>query len=139
MSIEPMVRSSNPVDLHVGARVRLRRKMLGMSQDQLAKALNLTFQQVQKYERGANRISASKLYTIACQLSVPIGFFFDGLDDLQGGDHREGRAPASERAIMTFLETPEGLELAKLFPLLRPGRVRRQLIGFVRAVVKEDV
>jgi len=74
-------RTPNPVDLHVGARIRLRRRMQGVSQEKLADALGLTFQQVQKYERGANRVSASKLYEIAAALKAPVAYFFDGLAD----------------------------------------------------------
>src|SRR4029077_3697481 len=74
-------RLPNPVDLHVGARIRLRRRMQGVSQEKLADALGLTFQQVQKYERGANRVSASKLYEIPAALRSPISYFFDGLAD----------------------------------------------------------
>src|SRR5271163_5343803 len=74
-------RFPNPVDLHVGARIRLRRRMQGVSQEKLADALGLTFQQVQKYERGANRVSASKLYEIATALQAPVSYFFDGLAD----------------------------------------------------------
>jgi transcriptional regulator with XRE-family HTH domain len=74
-------RSPNPVDLHVGGRIRMRRKVLGVSQERLAEALGLTFQQVQKYERGANRVSASKLYEIARFLAAPIAYFFEGLAD----------------------------------------------------------
>ncbi len=74
-------KTPNPVDLYVGGRVRMRRRTLGYSQEKLAEDLGLTFQQVQKYERGANRVSASKLWEIARSLSTPIGFFFDGLSD----------------------------------------------------------
>src|SRR5215212_8586427 len=74
-------RMPNPVDLHVGARIRMRRKILGVSQEKLADDLGLTFQQVQKYERGANRVSASKLYEIARSLQTPVAFFFEGLND----------------------------------------------------------
>ena len=102
-------RSANPVDLHVGARIRMRRRLQGVSQEKLAEALGLTFQQVQKYERGANRVSASKLYEIAAMLKAPVAYFFDGLadpageadDDSQGGD---------ERTVHAFLMTSEGLE-----------------------------
>jgi transcriptional regulator with XRE-family HTH domain len=84
-------RHPNPVDLHVGGRVRMRRKLLGMSQEHLADALGLTFQQVQKYERGANRVSASKLYDMAKTLQVPVAFFFDGLATrLKGWDPTSG-------------------------------------------------
>lgn len=73
--------SPNPVDIHVGSRVRLRRTLLGMSQEMLGDAIGLTFQQIQKYERGTNRISASRLYDLSRALDVPVSFFFDGCDD----------------------------------------------------------
>src|SRR3982751_2918628 len=99
-------RSPNPVDLHVGSRVRMRRKMLGISQERLAEALGLTFQQVQKYERGANRVSASKLYEIARFLSTPVAYFFEGLAETPGGEDSE-----AEQTVHDFLMTSEGLEL----------------------------
>ena len=71
----------NPIDVHVGSRIRLRRTLLGMSQERLAEAIGLTFQQVQKYERGANRVSASKLWEIAAALKTPVAYFYDGLGD----------------------------------------------------------
>jgi len=134
VTIAPEARSPNPVDLHVGGRVRLRRKLIGISQEQLADALGLTFQQVQKYERGSNRVSASKLYTIARTLGVPIAFFFDGLaDPMEDNQGVEVQAKA-ERMVMDFLATSEGLELAKLFPQVSRGPVRRQVLDLVRAM-----
>jgi transcriptional regulator with XRE-family HTH domain len=100
---------ANPVDIHVGACIRLRRKLLGVSQDDLAAALGLTFQQVQKYERGINRVSASKLYAIAGELNVPVSFFFDGLGQSDAGSSIETQG----RGVRYFLETPEGRELAQ--------------------------
>ena len=126
-------RTANPVDLHVGARIRMRRRLQGVSQEKLAEALGLTFQQVQKYERGANRVSASKLYEIAAMLKAPVAYFFDGLadpageadDDSQGGD---------ERTVHAFLMTSEGLELARSFTQVPRGRVRRRLLELIRAL-----
>jgi transcriptional regulator with XRE-family HTH domain len=138
MTIAVEVRSPNPVDLHVGGRVRLRRKLIGVSQEQLADALGLTFQQVQKYERGSNRVSASKLYAIARTLGVPIAFFFDGLADPMDGDQGDETQHASERKVMDFLGTSEGLELAKLFPQIRRGLVRRQVLDLVRAMAESS-
>ena len=134
----PDSRSANPIDLHVGARVRARRKVIGMSQEQLAAALKLTFQQIQKYERGANRISASKLYEIAVALQVPISHFFAGLADPvdQMADPADA---AAQRAISAFLNTPEGLELASNFVRIGGGRLRRQVLALVRAMADEPV
>src|SRR6195952_1505577 len=101
-------RSPHPVDLHVGARIRMRRKVLGVSQEKLADELGLTFQQVQKYERGANRVSASKLYEIARSLSAPISYFFDGLSDPQAGPDVAG-VPV-DNFVHDFLMTNEGVE-----------------------------
>jgi transcriptional regulator with XRE-family HTH domain len=139
VKIEPVEvqRSPNPVDLHVGGRVRMRRKMLSISQERLADALGLTFQQVQKYERGANRISASKLYEIARFLSAPIAYFFEGLADpttsgAAGADH------SSEQFVHDFLMTTEGLELAAAFPKITRPRLRRRVLDLVRALSDED-
>jgi transcriptional regulator with XRE-family HTH domain len=128
-------RTPNPVDLHVGGRIRMRRRILGVSQERLAEALGLTFQQVQKYERGANRVSASKLYEIARTLQAPITYFFEGLPDPIASGQDDAN---SEQAMHDFLMTAEGLELASLFPKIRRGRVRRKLLDLVRAMSDES-
>jgi transcriptional regulator with XRE-family HTH domain len=130
-------RVPNPVDLHVGARIRLRRRMQGVSQEKLADALGLTFQQVQKYERGANRVSASKLYEIAAALRAPVSYFFDGLAD-PASDQGVEQRPSDEQTVHTFLMTAEGLELARLFPGLSRGRVRRRFLDLMRALTGAD-
>ncbi|PTT11106.1 helix-turn-helix domain-containing protein [Caulobacter sp. HMWF025] len=137
MSEETEGRRPNPVDLHVGSRVRMRRKLMGVSQEQLADSLGLTFQQVQKYERGANRVSASKLYEIARTLQVPVSFFFDGLADPIGDQDVDEAGAHAERVVQEFLTTPEGLELAEVFPRIGRGRVRRQVLDLVRAMAEE--
>ena len=138
--LAPETRLPNPVDLHVGARIRLRRRMQGVSQEKLADALGLTFQQVQKYERGANRVSASKLYEIAAALRAPVAYFFDGLADPTGEELDGVRVAAvsEESTVHSFLMTPEGLELAKLFPNIAPGLVRRRLLELVRSLAEEE-
>ncbi len=130
MAQEPR-RRSTPVDQHVGSRIRERRKSLGMTQQQLADALGLTFQQVQKYERGSNRVSASRLFETASALSTPISFFFEGLEDglLVTEDD------LGERAARLFLQTDEGAELARTFPRLASGRVRQKLLELVRGII----
>jgi transcriptional regulator with XRE-family HTH domain len=138
MKDAPDERSPNPVDLHVGARIRLRRRLHGVSQEKLAEALGLTFQQVQKYERGANRVSASKLYEIAAALSTPVSFFFEGLADPAKQDVESQTSGDEHHAVHDFLMTAEGLELAGLFPRLRRGRLRRRFLDLVRAVVDEE-
>jgi transcriptional regulator with XRE-family HTH domain len=126
----------NPIDIHVGLQVRLRRKELKISQERLADALGLTFQQVQKYERGDNRISASKLYEIARALRAPISWFFEGLSDptSQG----EGVAAPEAPFAHHFLMTPEGIDLANLFPKIQHRRVRRRLVDLVRSLADDD-
>lgn len=124
----------NPIDIHVGSRVRLRRKLLGVSQEKLADALGLTFQQVQKYERGVNRISASKLYDTAGFLGVEVGYFFEGL---AGGEAASGLAESgADRHASTFLMTAEGVELASLFPRLT-GKQRRRILELVRTPAED--
>ena len=124
------------VDLHVGGRVRARRKMLSLSQGDLSAALGLTFQQVQKYERGANRISASKLYQIAQTLQVPMAFFFDGLPD-PAGETANDLVDLKAARLQTFLMTSDGLALAEAFPRIAPGRVRRQVLDLVRTIAED--
>ena len=128
-------RTPNPVDLHVGARVRMRRKQKGISQEALANRLKLTFQQVQKYERGANRISASKLYEIARTLELPIADFFEGLDETVGPD---GVAEAPTPFLHGSPMSADAMELASAFEKLKRGRVRRRVVELVKALAAED-
>ena len=128
----------NPVDVHVGLQVRLRRKELKISQEKLAETLGLTFQQVQKYERGANRISASKLYEIARTLRVPMAWFFEGLSDPSEGRIEGAPPPETASFAHEFLLTQEGIDLANLFPRVQQRRVRRRLVDLVRAMAEEE-
>lgn len=109
------------IDVHVGARVRLRRRQMGIAQQQLADALALTFQQVQKYENGANRISASKLYQIARKLEVPVAYFFEGLPE-------DGERPLEEsvldRAIASLTAVDTGIELIENAARLRRDQLK---------------
>ena len=123
----------NPVDRHVGLRIRMRRKELGISQERLAESIGLTFQQVQKYERAANRVSASKLWEMSRALSTSIAYFYEGL-----GDPIEMAGSNLPReAMQDFLLTPEGMELAQIFPKITKGRVRRKILDLVRAMAGE--
>src|SRR5262245_60232500 len=122
-------RLPNPVDRHVGLRIRMRRKELGVSQEKLAEIVGLTFQQIQKYERAANRVSASKLWEVAIALQTTVAYFYEGLDEaatVQGGI-------ASPEAH-EFLLTPEGLELAASFPRIPSNRLRRKILDLVRVL-----
>lgn len=127
----------NPVDKHVGSRVRMRRMLAGISQEKLGDALGLTFQQVQKYEKGSNRISASRLQQIAKMLDVPVSFFFDGAPtgDMPAGGFADSAATAY---ISDFLATSEGVQLTKAFTRIKNGRVRRRIIDLVEALAEQD-
>jgi transcriptional regulator with XRE-family HTH domain len=124
----------HPVDRHVGLRIRMRRKELGISQERLAESLGLTFQQVQKYERAANRVSASKLFEIARALNTGVAYFYEGLAVVEDGES----AGAGSLDAQTLLLTPEGAELAALFPRLGRSRVRRKVVELVRILAEDD-
>jgi transcriptional regulator with XRE-family HTH domain len=128
-------RAPNPVDRHVGLRIRLRRKELGVSQERLAESIGLTFQQVQKYERAANRVSASKLWEMARALKTSVAYFYEGLGDPASA---EGEGEDGRDSVHDFLLTPEGMELATLFPRVRQPRVRRRLLDLVRTMAEES-
>ena len=129
-------RHPNPIDLHVGARIRMRRKILGVSQERLAEDLGLTFQQVQKYERGTNRVSASKLYEIAKSLKSSMAYFFEGLADTTDGVDASAGAP--DQFVHDFLMTSEGLDLAALFPRIDKPAVRRRILDLVRSMADDE-
>ena len=120
---------THPVDIHVGAMIRMRRKLLGVSQDQLATALGLSFQQVQKYERGFNRVSASKLYEIGRYLKVGTGYFFQGLPEAEVVE-----ALGGVEDMQLLVASPEGHEVASLFAQVPAGVVRRRLVDLMRTV-----
>jgi transcriptional regulator with XRE-family HTH domain len=125
----------NPVDTHVGSRVRLRRMLLGMSQERLGESMGLTFQQVQKYEKGVNRIGASRLFQISKILDVPIQFFFEEAPYVGDGGTARGMAePDSEAFILEFLNSREGLELNRAFVKIGDAKVRKSVVDLVRAL-----
>jgi transcriptional regulator with XRE-family HTH domain len=122
----------NPVDVHVGARVRTRRLLIGMNQETLARALGLTFQQVQKYEGGANRVSASRLSQIADILGVPISYFFNDLEP-DGGEPSQRDAESRER-----LQRPETIELIRSYYAISDPEIRRQFLEMVKTVAQSQ-
>ena len=124
MSTNP--RGPNAIDRHVGSRVRLRRQLLNMSQEKLGEELGVTFQQVQKYERGANRVGASRLFELARALDTDVGFFFIGLDEA-------GAAPADE-SVYDFINSSDGLALVAAFRRIEDRRVRRSAIELLRVI-----
>ncbi|MEQ8965808.1 MAG: helix-turn-helix domain-containing protein [Azospirillaceae bacterium] len=134
----PRIDKPHAIDVHVGGRVRLRRTLLGMSQEKLGEAIGLTFQQVQKYERGTNRIGASRLYDLARVLDVPVSFFFD---DAPAGDQPGPPAILREDALpfeadpMTKRET---LELVRAYYRIRDPNVRKRLFELTKAIAQSD-
>jgi transcriptional regulator with XRE-family HTH domain len=125
----------NPIDVHVGSRVRLRRMMLGMSQEKLGENLGITFQQIQKYEKGTNRIGASRLQHIARVLSMPVSYFFEGAPGLSTTTQPEGLPPAPATSfVVDFLSTNEGIQLNKAFVRIKDPKLRRRVIDLVRAM-----
>ena len=120
----------NPVDKHVGSCVRMRRMILSMSQEKLGDALDLTFQQVQKYEKGTNRIGASRLQHIANILQVPVEFFFEGAP---GQMKIDGKAP-SPAYVSGFLATTDGLALTKAFMKIKAAKLRRSIVDVVKEI-----
>lgn len=133
---EHNARRANAMDVHVGTRVRLRRMLLGMSQEKLGEQLGLTFQQVQKYEKGVNRIGAGRLHELGQVLGVPVNFFYD---QAPGGmvEHGFAEQPA-DSYVVDFLSSREGLELNKAFVRITDPRVRRSVLDLVRSLAGES-
>ena len=128
-------KAPNPTDKHVGARVRMRRMMLSMSQEKLGDALGLTFQQVQKYEKGANRIGASRLQQISKILDAPPSFFFEGAPNMPGHSGM-GEAP-SPAYVSDFLATSDGLSLTKAFMRIKSSKLRRRIVDLVEQIASD--
>jgi transcriptional regulator with XRE-family HTH domain len=124
----------NPVDKYVGSRVRMRRQMLGMSQGKLADKLRLTFQQVQKYEKGTNRISASRLQEMSYILQVPAPFFFEGAPQIAGRVGKDAEAPWPAY-VSDFLANSDGLKLVRAFTQIGDAQLRRSLVRLVEEIV----
>jgi transcriptional regulator with XRE-family HTH domain len=124
------IKTPNPTDKHVGARIRMRRLMLGMSQTALADGLDLTFQQIQKYEKGVNRVGASRLQQIAHILHVPVEFFFEGVPGVLGAKADAPDAPSLAH-VSEFLASPDGLTLVASFVKIRSAKLRRSIVELV--------
>nr|CAD6616368.1 XRE family transcriptional regulator [Rhizobium sp. Khangiran2] len=127
----------NPIDIHVGSRIRLRRTMLGMSQEKLGESLGITFQQIQKYEKGTNRVGASRLQNISSILNVPVSFFFEDAP----GENRASRAGMEEASssnfVVDFLSSSEGLQLNRAFVKISDPKVRRRIVDLVKALAAD--
>jgi len=131
-----LTKAPNPVDRHVGSRMRMRRMLIGMSQEKLGEALGITFQQIQKYEKGTNRIGASRLHHIGRVLGVPIEFFYEGAPQV-GAVQGFAESPASGY-VADFLTTSEGLELVKAFIAIKDPKVRRRIIDLAKALGQSE-
>src|SRR3979490_965084 len=130
-------KAPNPVDRHVGSRVRMRRMMLSMSQEKLGDALGLTFQQIQKYEKGTNRVGASRIQQISEILQVPVSFLFEGgpSGTLSAQGFSEGTSPAY---VSDFLATSEGLALTRAFTRIADGKLRRSIVDLVEQIAARE-
>ena len=139
--LESPGRKPNPMDIHVGSRVRLRRMVIGMSQEKLGEKMGLTFQQIQKYEKGTNRIGASRLYQLAQIMDVPVQFFFEDapLAYVNRGAAMAGFAESKTEAfLLDFLNSRDGLELNRAFVKITDPKVRKRVVELVRAL-SDDV
>lgn len=128
----------HPVDVHVGGRVRLRRMLLGMSQDKLGEALGLTFQQVQKYEKGVNRIGASRIFEISRILDVPIQYFYDEFDGVSGRSYGFAESAGDDNAFTALLQSPEGVQLCRHFAEIKDPKIRKRVLDLVRTLAEGD-
>lgn len=132
-------RRANSIDVHVGGRVRLRRMVLGMSQEKLGEQLGLTFQQVQKYEKGVNRIGAGRLFDLSHVLGVPIQYFYEdapAYQNAENANHGGFAERSAEHDIVDFLATREGLELNKAFVRIEDPKTRRAIVDLVRSLAE---
>lgn len=128
----------NPTDVHVGSRIRMRRNILGMSQEKLGEHLGITFQQIQKYEKGTNRVGASRLQAIASILDVPVSFFFA---DAPGQEPAELTGLSESKPahfVVDFVNSAEGLQLNRAFARIADVRIRRRIIDLVKALAADD-
>jgi transcriptional regulator with XRE-family HTH domain len=127
---KPKTKTANPIDAHVGSRLRMRRLMLGMSQEKLGEAFGLTFQQVQKYEKGMNRISASRLQQASQILDVSVPFFFEGAP----GGHELSKTAPSPAYVNEFVSSDDGLRLIKAFMRIARPAVRHRIVDLVQEI-----
>jgi transcriptional regulator with XRE-family HTH domain len=128
-------KQANPIDAQVGSRVRIRRMLIGMSQEKLGDLLSLTFQQIQKYEKGVNRIGAGRLYEIARILGVPIEFFYEGV---AGGPGPGGFAESESAPVMEFVSSGEGMQLSLAFMKIKDAKVRKRVLDLVKSLAEEE-
>ena len=135
MLLERRVRKkqANPIDIQVGNRVRIRRMLIGMSQERLGDLLGLTFQQVQKYEKGVNRIGAGRLFEVSRILNVPVNFFYEGVSEVTGQPGELDGAP-----VMDFVSSGEGMQLSLAFMKIKDAKVRKRVLDLVKSLAEEE-
>ena len=127
------MKKATEIDVHVGRQIRLRRLLVGMSQDQLASALGLTFQQIQKYEKGVNRVGAGRLFELAGILGVPVNFFYEGITN--------GRSDTAEHPgdrVAQFVYSEEGIRLSQSFVQIKAPQVRRRILDLISLLAGES-
>jgi transcriptional regulator with XRE-family HTH domain len=129
-------KQANPIDVQVGNRVRIRRMLIGMSQERLVDLLGLTFQQVQKYEKGVNRIGAGRLFEVSRILNVPVDFFYEGLST--GDQPGLGEPEAAAPPVMEFISSGEGLQLSLAFMKIKDAKVRKRVLDLVKSLADEE-
>jgi len=128
-------KQANPIDIQVGNRVRIRRMLIGMSQERLGDLLGLTFQQVQKYEKGVNRIGAGRLFEVSRILNVPVDFFYEGLSGAAG---QPGASENESAPVMEFVSSGEGLQLSLAFMKIKDAKVRKRVLDLVKSLAEEE-
>lgn len=127
----------HPIDIHVGSRVKLRRMILGMSQETLGKSLGLTFQQIQKYEKGVNRIGASRMFELSQLLDVPVQFFYDGFGATSQAANGFAEGEAGE-TVMDLVNSPEGVQLCRYFSGIKDVEVRKRVLDLVKSIAETE-
>ena len=130
-------KQANPIDAQVGNRVRLRRMLIGMSQEKLGESLGLTFQQIQKYEKGMNRIGAGRLYEVSQILGVPIDYFYEGLNGAHSPSAHGHGASQSTAPVMEFVASGEGLQLSLAYMRIKDPKVRKRMLDLMKSLADE--
>lgn len=130
-------KQANPIDIQVGNRVRIRRMLIGMSQERLGDLLGLTFQQVQKYEKGVNRIGAGRLFEVSRILNVPVDFFYEGVAAQLTGQPGMAESESSP-PVMEFVSSGEGLQLSLAFMKIKDAKVRKRVLDLVKSLAEEE-
>ena len=136
--IETNKKKPNPIDIHVGSRIRMRRNMLSLSQEKLGEHLGITFQQIQKYEKGTNRVGASRLQAIASIMNVPVAFFFENAPGSDAGNVPGSMQESTATYVADFCSSAEGLQLNRAFVRISDPKIRRRIIDLVKSLGADE-